>query len=139
MVDPDTSVQHGTTVTVECERDYELVGNNTSVCSNGVYSSVPLCKSLHILTGKLSYVLQCIFLFTAGIKLKRLTMSYPFSFNVMTFNQVIRHTCISNDVDSVDTLLFQSCVSMKVSRFIVFYSSVFYFEYKVKRKAMTRT
>ena len=53
MVTPDTSVPHGTTVTVTCDSDYMIVGNSTAVCGNGVFTGVPACKRRPTLMGKI--------------------------------------------------------------------------------------
>ena len=62
MVIPDTSVPHGTTVTVTCDSDYRIVGNSTAVCNNGVFTDVPACKR-RTLTGNIQtlHFTFCIF------------------------------------------------------------------------------
>ena len=64
MVIPDTSVPHGTTVTVTCDSGYMIVGNSTAVCNNGVFTGVPACKRRPTLTGNMHalHFTFCIFL-----------------------------------------------------------------------------
>lgn len=43
VVTPDTSVSHGTTVTVECKDHYSVIGNPMTSCYNGTFENIPFC------------------------------------------------------------------------------------------------
>ena len=48
LVNPATSVSHGTTVTIECQSSFTLVGNPTPTCHNGTFTDIPSCEKTDV-------------------------------------------------------------------------------------------